>query len=123
VNADLVKLASARPAAGSGARPAALPGAAQRPAVQATEQEAEPPAARSQTAAVEQAMREVNRQLAEKGRELTIEFEDALNRMVFKLVDSKTGEVVRQIPSEDVLAIARALKDNVSTGVLLRGDA
>lgn len=68
-------------------------------------------------------MREVNRQLAENGRELTIEFEDALNRMVFKLVDSKTGEVVRQIPSEDVLAIARALKDNVSTGVLLRGDA
>jgi flagellar protein FlaG len=70
-----------------------------------------------------EAAAEANRRLAEKGSELTIEFDDALDRMVFRLVDSQTGEVVRQIPSEEVLAIARALADDSSAGVLLRTDA
>jgi flagellar protein FlaG len=70
-----------------------------------------------------EAAAEANRRLAEKGSELTIEFEDALDRMVFRLVDSQTGEVVRQIPSEEVLAIARALAEDMSAGVLLRTDA
>ncbi len=66
---------------------------------------------------------EATRKLAEKGSELTIEFEDALGRMVFRLVDTQTREVVRQIPSEEVLAIARALAADESAGVLLRGNA
>lgn len=70
-----------------------------------------------------EAAAEANRRLAEKGSELTIEFDDALDRMVFRLVDSQTGEVVRQIPSEEVLAIARALAEDSSAGVLLRTDA
>jgi flagellar protein FlaG len=70
-----------------------------------------------------EAAAEANRRLAEKGSELTIEFDDVLERMVFRLVDSQTGEVVRQIPSEEVLAIARALADDTSAGVLLRTDA
>jgi flagellar protein FlaG len=69
------------------------------------------------------AVAEANERLAEKGSELTIEFDDALGRTIFKLVDSQTGDVVRQIPSEEVIAISRALKDQVSTGVLLRSDA
>lgn len=75
-------------------------------------------ARQAQAAAVE-----ATRRLAEKGSELTIEFEDALGRMVFRLVDTKTREVVRQIPSEEVLAIARALAADESAGVLLRGNA
>jgi flagellar protein FlaG len=70
-----------------------------------------------------EAAAEANRRLAEKGSELTIEFDDVLDRMVFRLVDSQTGEVVRQIPSEEVLAIARALANDSSAGVLLRTDA
>jgi flagellar protein FlaG len=66
---------------------------------------------------------EANRWLAEKGSELTLEFDDAVGRTVFRLVDSQTGAVVRQIPSEEVLAIARALADDAPSGALLRTDA
>lgn len=66
---------------------------------------------------------EANRWLAQKGSELTLEFDDAVGRTVFKLVDSQTGAVVRQFPSEEVLAIARALTDDAPSGALLRTDA
>jgi flagellar protein FlaG len=64
-----------------------------------------------------------NRMLAEKGAELALEFDDALDRMIFKLVDTRTREVVRQVPAEAVLAIARALAEETSTGALLKADA
>jgi flagellar protein FlaG len=69
------------------------------------------------------AVAEANRKLAEKGSELTIEFEDSLGRMIFKLVDKQTGEVVRRIPSEEALAVARALAGDDRQGVLVRSDA
>ena len=54
---------------------------------------------------------------------MTIEFDDALDRAVFRLVDSQTGEVVRQIPSEEVLAMARALAEGADAGVMLSTNA
>jgi flagellar protein FlaG len=83
----------------------------------------EPNAAALKARQAQAAAAEATRKLAEKGSELTIEFEDALGRMVFRLVDTQTREVVRQIPSEEVLAIARALAADESAGVLLRGNA
>lgn len=81
----------------------------------------------TRTAAAQQAAREAaseaNRKLTEKGSELTIEFDDALRRPIFKLVDTQTRQVVRQIPSEEVIAIARALSGDESSGVILRTDA
>ncbi len=85
-----------------------------------------PAAAPSPYAAGEDAARaaiEANHRLAEKGAELAFEFEDAIGRMIFKLVDTRTREVVRQVPSETMLAIARALADQVSAGALLQADA
>jgi flagellar protein FlaG len=116
---------------------AAADGARARASAPAVATPASPAAAPVRNAAVEDALAraaqrmqsageaaaEANRRLAEKGSELTIEFDDALDRMVFRLVDSQTGEEVRQIPSEEVLAIARALADDSSAGVLLRTDA
>lgn len=89
-----------------------------RPAFPEQVRAAEVKAEQARAAAVE-----ASRMLAEKGSELTIEFEDALGRMVFRLIDTTTREVVRQIPSEEVLAMARALAANQSAGVLLRSDA
>lgn len=77
--------------------------------------------ARAEQAAA--AAADANRRLAEKGSQLTIEFDDSLGRAIFKIVDATTGDVVRQIPSEQVLAIARALSRDESRGLLLRGDA
>jgi len=118
MNADPLKLPAARPSFGALSRAAAvLAQPAQVPA----------PAPAPQTAAradeARAAALEASRRLAEKGSELTIEFEDALNRTVFRLVDTQTREVLRQIPSEQMLAIARALAANESGGVLLDGDA
>ncbi len=62
---------------------------------------------------------QANQHLQKNGRELTIEFNDDLGRSVFKLVDSVTGEVLRQIPTEEALAVARALAEGQGPGSLL----
>jgi|DewCreStandDraft_4_1066084.scaffolds.fasta_scaffold55042_1 flagellar protein FlaG len=82
--------------------------------------EAPPPAARD-AAALERALTQANRALAEKGRELSFEFDRELGRVIAKLVDTTTREVIRQVPSEELLAIARALAAGEDAGVLLRG--
>jgi flagellar protein FlaG len=71
-----------------------------------------------------QAVGEANRLLAENDRQLTFEFDDSVERIVFRLIDTSTKEVLRQIPSEEVLAIARALSGNGKAGgALLNTDA
>lgn len=66
---------------------------------------------------------EANRRLAEKGSDLTFEFDDVLDRMIFKLIDRRTNEVLRQIPSQELLEIAHALAQNIDAGALLRTSA
>lgn len=78
-----------------------------------------PEAQSADAAALEAARQAANRALAEKGRELTFEFDDDLNRIVSRLVDRKTGEVIRQVPSEMLLAVARALTDGASAGAVV----
>jgi flagellar protein FlaG len=73
------------------------------------------------SAALQQARGEANRALAQKGRELSFEFDRELGRVIVKLVDTKTREVIRQVPSEEMQAIARALAAGEDAGVLLRG--
>lgn len=70
-----------------------------------------------------EAMTAANRWLEEKGSELTVEFDDTYGRAIFRLVDSQTGSLVRQIPSPEMLAISRALSDEATPGALLRTDA
>lgn len=74
-------------------------------------------------AATRAAAEEANQALRERSSELAFEFDDALDRIVVKLVDSSTHEVIRQIPSEEMLRIARWLKQETQAGVLLRTDA
>jgi flagellar protein FlaG len=72
---------------------------------------------------VRRAVAESNRRLEQKASELTFEFDDAAGRVVVRLIDRNTREVLRQIPSEQVLAIARALQQQGGSGALLRTDA
>jgi flagellar protein FlaG len=64
-----------------------------------------------------------NEQLNQSNRELTFVFDDTLGRMLVKIVDVQTNAVVRQVPSEDMLAAARALSGSSKQGALLRGRA
>jgi flagellar protein FlaG len=85
-----------------------------------------PPAAASapppaQTVAMmRQAIDNANRALVEKGRELTFEFDDDVGRVIVKLVDRNTGEVLRQVPSPEMVEIARRLERERAAGALLR---
>ncbi|MEF9995185.1 MAG: flagellar protein FlaG [Burkholderiaceae bacterium] len=63
---------------------------------------------------------QANESLKQKGVDLAIEFDDELGRAIFRLVDSVTGELVRQVPSEDMLAVARALAAGESAGALVK---
>ena len=70
-----------------------------------------------------EAAAEANRRLAEKGSDLTFEFDDVLDRMIFKLIDRRTNEVLRQIPSQELLEIAHALAQEIEAGALMRTSA
>lgn len=71
-------------------------------------------------AALEAARRAANRVLNEKDQELAFEFDDELNRVVAKLIDKRTREVIRQVPSEAILSIARALAEGARAGIVVR---
>ena len=51
----------------------------------------------------------LNEQMASSGRGLGFSYDDSVNSPVIKVNNTKTGELVRQIPSEDVLRIAHKL--------------
>ncbi|NBN90218.1 MAG: flagellar protein FlaG [Actinobacteria bacterium] len=62
-------------------------------------------------------VRAANEQLAHRGRSLEIGVDPSTGSVVVKVSDSKTGEVVRQIPSEEMLRVARNIE--VLTGILV----
>jgi len=60
---------------------------------------------------IEEALAELNQQMKVNGRNLAFSVDDKANRMVIRVTDSVTGEVVRQIPDETVLRIAHSIED------------
>jgi len=65
---------------------------------------------------------QVKRALAGKSSELTLELDDELGQVIYKIVDSATREVIRQIPSKELVALARALANEPSAGGLLQDE-
>jgi flagellar protein FlaG len=70
---------------------------------------------------VREAVQEIRRVVAPVAQSLQFSIDEATGKTVVRVVDSATQEVIRQIPSEEVLAIARAL-DRLQ-GLLLKGKA
>lgn len=59
-------------------------------------------------------------------RDLNFHVDDATGRVVIRVVETSTNRVVRQIPEEEVLSLARRLEemlDDMPKGVLLKGEA
>jgi flagellar protein FlaG len=96
---------------------------AQASAARAARDEAKAAANRAASEEVRRAVADANRQLVQKGSELTFEFDEDAGRVIVRLVDTRTREVLRQIPSEEVIEIALALRDDAAAGALLRVDA
>lgn len=101
---------AASPAVPGGSAVAAAAGTAQARAAVTTEE-------------LRRATEQANERLRQTGSELTFEFNDEVGRVVVRLVDTRTREVLRQFPSEEMLQIARALKQDKPAGALLRAAA
>lgn len=69
-----------------------------------------------------QAVQQMQRSLPSMARNLQFSLDEETGRTVVKVVDTDTNEVIRQIPSEEALAIAQTL-DKESTGLLLKQKA
>ncbi len=91
------------------ARPVAVP-AAQGAPVQPSAEEL-----KHAVAAINQAMQQSNRNL-----EFSVDTDT--NRTVVKMVDTSTGELIRQFPTETTLAISRGI-EQFQQGLLLRQKA
>ncbi len=89
----------------------------QQIAVKAAPDVAPPTPAQVQTAvdSLNKAMRQIN-------SNVEFSIDQATKQTVIKVVESKTGEVIRQFPSEEILAISRAI-DNMQQGLLIKQKA
>jgi len=67
---------------------------------------------------IDQAMKEVKQALPFQARDLQFSIDDDTGRTVIKIVDPATKEVIRQMPSEELLAITKAL--DKFTGLLAK---
>ena len=59
------------------------------------------------------------------GRSLSFRQDDSIDRSVITVLDTQTKKVVRQIPSEEVVAIARQIREDMAearSGLLLNGN-
>lgn len=56
--------------------------------------------------------RQIESYLKRSGRELEFRFDDASGQMVVSVRDASTGDLIRQIPGEEVLRMARMLKES-----------
>ena len=56
-----------------------------------------------------QAVDEVQKAIAPVAQNLLFSIDDDTGRTIVKIVDSQTDEVIRQMPSEEVLAISKAI--------------
>lgn len=79
------------------------------PRVQAASVSRSAPAQEDLSKAVEQ----IQSYLRESGRDLSVSFDDSVDRYVARVVDSSSGEVVRTIPAEEVLDVARMIEEHL----------
>jgi flagellar protein FlaG len=60
---------------------------------------------------VEQAVRQVNSALELREVGLQFEVDKDTDKLIVKVIDRATGEVIRQIPNEEVVRIAKLMSD------------
>jgi len=65
---------------------------------------------------VTEAVAEVTRSLAVVGTSLSISVDEQLGSTVIKVTDKETDEVIRQIPPERIVNLARFMRESTSTG-------
>lgn len=75
---------------------------------------------------ISKAAKDVSGYIQNITRELNFSIDEDLERTVITVIDEQTGDVIRQIPTEEILVMAKSLaqvKDKPSKGLLFQGDA
>jgi flagellar protein FlaG len=92
------------------------PDGAERKTVATTPNQSSPPQASA--AKLETAVAAINQAMLQSNRSLEFSLDTDTRKTVVKMVDTNTGELIRQFPSEEVLAISRSI-DQFQQGLLL----
>lgn len=71
------------------------------------------------SAQLEKAVSHINQVLRQANRNLAFSVDGETKRVIVKVIDTETGELIRQLPSEETLAISRAI-GVVQKGLLLK---
>lgn len=64
----------------------------------------------------------INKALKQSNKNLEFTVDENTKKSVVKLVDTETGDVIRQFPSEEALAISRSI-ERFQQGILLKQEA
>jgi len=65
--------------------------------------------------ALEKVVSQLNAYIQNTQRDVDFSVDDATGRVVVRVIDSESEEVIRQIPSEEMLAISRHLIESLET--------
>jgi len=66
---------------------------------------------------------DINRTMKSMNKNLEFSVDKDSNRTVVKMVDVDTGEVIRQFPSEEALAISRSIDEQLKQGMFIKQKA
>lgn len=61
---------------------------------------------------VEQAVQQIQSYLSDSQRQLQFQVDSASGRTIVRVINPETNEVIRQIPGEEMLKLARAMGNN-----------
>ena len=86
------------------------------------------PAARTEPTAaqLQSAVENINKALQQSNKNLEFSVDEESRKSVVKLVDSETGDVIRQFPSDEMLAISKAIgqmQEQLQQATLTKGQA
>ncbi|GAB3410112.1 flagellar protein FlaG [Massilia agilis] len=108
-----------KPLPAAAAQPAAS--AELAPAATSTAQAVQQPDAAPPQAKLDEALKSINKSMQALSQEIEFSIDPDTDRTVVKVVDQRTKEVIRQMPSAETLEIAKAL-DRLQ-GLLIRQEA
>lgn len=82
--------------------------------VSSTKNSAESPSQKQEK--IETAVAQMNEYIQSTQRDIEFNVDDTLGRTIVSVVDRESQEVIRQIPDEKFLKMARQLKEDMATG-------
>ncbi|MFA6014022.1 MAG: flagellar protein FlaG [Gallionellaceae bacterium] len=71
---------------------------------------------------LENAIRDLNQSMKENNSNLAFSIDKETQQTVVKVMDAKTGEMIKQFPSKEAIALAKAIGE-VQQGLLLKQQA